>query len=337
MGSGGWHEGLIQGAPVHTAHPRAHRSPPCTPLTPVQRGAAVESRTGRFTSGTRDELVELERPGAAATGLQALQLQPSGQPVCSSTLLSLTPTPSSVAQQPASVKHDILGFSSSLRLRNDRTIRSTTFPATEASSTHVREQLGDLGNHRNVCASPVDQSRFQTGGRTIAETSITGEHQDIAHAAAAKHGRNKHSVLGPRKMDPEESYVKLRPVFSGGAPGHPGGPLTFSRLLERSPKNIKRHIERQVNGPDWDETSHQKDLQNLGDTLLSFAAGATGACLIPDKRAPSPGTSLPRRPRGHRARHAGLESWRGGCEEHPGAPLRVAATEYGSRFARGHL
>ena len=36
----------------------------------------------------------------SAVGLQALQLQPSGQPVCSSTLLSLTPTPSSVTQQP---------------------------------------------------------------------------------------------------------------------------------------------------------------------------------------------------------------------------------------------
>lgn len=38
-------------------------------------------------------------PWDSATVLQALQLQPSGQPVCSSTLLSLTPTPSSVTQQ----------------------------------------------------------------------------------------------------------------------------------------------------------------------------------------------------------------------------------------------
>lgn len=30
--------------------------------------------------------------------------------------------------------------------------------------TNVRDQLGDLVNHRNVCASLVDQSGFKTGG-----------------------------------------------------------------------------------------------------------------------------------------------------------------------------
>lgn len=49
------------------------------------------------------------------------------------------------------------------------------------------------------------------------------------------------------------------------------------------------------------------------------ATDAMGACLIPGKRALSPGSPLPCWPGGQQAWQAGAASCRGGCEEHPRA------------------